>query len=267
MKNGLSVVIPVKNEEKNLKELLPTLIDWVDEIIVVDDHSTDNTVNYCRKFEKVKVFENIYFNNHGSTNYGIDKANYSWILHIDADERIMSQLKDEILHTINNPGNFVAFQFKFLGYIGKTKVTSCGWWPNYVTRLIKNGMGHHIQIVHHEMNVKGKVGKLNNPVIHYSYTNIDHYLKKFNLYTTWYAKNILEGNVSRWYIFSRILFKFPYKYFMQKGFLDGIYGFLIAFLDPIYYLIAYLKYIEMKQKKVKRLKSSKVEGKKMKNEE
>lgn len=251
MKKGLSVVIPVKNEEKNLKELIPTLIDWVDEILVMDDFSTDNTKKIVTQFgDKIRYFPETLWNMNESVNKGFENANYEWILHLDADERIPEKLKIEIQNIIN--GNYEnlaeGYEIPRIGYIGKKAIKSCGWFPDYAVRLIKKGKAKHPEIIHTPIKVFGRIERLKTPMLHYSYKDISHYLIKFNLYTTWLAEHILDGTIKKSSVFVKIFLKFPYKYFIQKGFLDGIYGFLIAFLDPIYYLISYLKYLEMKKK-------------------
>ena len=257
MRKGISVVIPVKNEKKNLKKLLPSLFAWVNEILIMDDFSTDNTKEIVKQFDrKVRYFPETPWNMNESVNKGFDAASYNWILHLDADERIPEKLKNEILQIVN--GNYddmaTGYEISRIGYIGKKAIKSCGWYPDYAVRLVKKGQARHPEIIHEPIKVYGRVKKLKEPMLHYSYKDISQYLQKFNLYTSWLAKHMLDGEIRKGRVILKIFLKFPYKYFIQKGFLDGIYGFLISFLDSSYYLIGYLKYIEMKRKKVKKFK-------------
>ncbi|MCK5224074.1 glycosyltransferase family 2 protein [Candidatus Calescamantes bacterium] len=251
MKMGISVVIPVKNEHGHLKELLPELLTWVDEILIMDDFSTDDTEILIKNFApKVKHFPSTPWNMNESLNKGFSNCSNSWILHLDADERIPDPLKEEILEVVEtNPRGLNGYELPRIGYIGSKEIKSCGWYPDYALRLFINGKAHHPQLVHVPLQLDGEAGKLKNAMLHYSYRDMEHFILKFNLYSTWLAKHMLAGEYSRSSIIIKIFLKFPYKYFIQKGFTDGIHGFLISLFDSLYYLVGYLKFLEMRRRK------------------
>lgn len=251
MKNGISVVIPAKNEYAHLKELLPELLVWADEVLIMDDYSSDNTEELLKTFpEGIRHFPKTAWNMNESLNIGFRECRFEWILHLDADERIPEDLLQEILEVVeSNPAGKDGYMLARVGYIGSKMIKSCGWYPDYALRLFKNGRAHHPQMVHVPLQLNGEMGRLSSPMLHYSYRDMAHYIEKFNLYSTWLGKELLEGKVSRISTFLKIFLKFPYKYFVQKGFTDGIYGFLIAFLDSLYYLVGYLKFMEMRRRR------------------
>ena len=97
----LSVLIITLNEERYIKSLLED-IDFADEIIVVDSYSTDKTVAIVKSFQNVKLIQNHFTNYTAQRNFALDQARNSWVLFIDADERLTSELKTEIISTINS---------------------------------------------------------------------------------------------------------------------------------------------------------------------
>src|SRR5690606_22332046 len=100
--NKISGLVITYNEEQNIEGLVESL-DFVDELIVVDSFSTDKTVEILSKFPHIKVVQNEFENYTKQRNFTLKLASNPWILFLDADERIPSELKEEILEVVQKP--------------------------------------------------------------------------------------------------------------------------------------------------------------------
>jgi len=244
-KRGISAVVVVKNEEGRIQRCLES-IKWVNEIIIVDNGSTDSTLEICSKFTDKIFFHDSPFTGI-KVNYGIEKASFEWILNIDADEVVSNDLKDEICSLVRiDKGIYNAYSlpFRFL-FMGRW-LRHGGWYPSYTKRFYKNGKarytvaGHHIQV-----KIDGKVGCLNNPILHDGTADIDTFLTKMNTYTTNSSRvNFNKKKIAWFNILLRPLLIFIKRYFLLRGFLDGFPGFAIATLSAIYIFVDNIKFKE-----------------------
>jgi glycosyltransferase involved in cell wall biosynthesis len=254
-KVNISAIIITKNEENNIAECLES-IKWVDEIIVVDQSSSDNTVGICKKYtDKVFTVE--------AKDYcepdravALEKAQCEWILYLDADERVPDELKREILQTINGKGNFNYYKCYYLArrnhFVGKW-IKNCGWYPGYVLRLFKKGTVTFSESIHQDGKTSEKCGYLKNDLIHLSYSSLESYFEKFNRYTSRLAteefekgKKVNKKNFVFLFLIKPLIWFF-HRYFILKGFRDGFYGFFISFSSALVILITSSKLWE-KQK-------------------
>ena len=227
---SLSVVIITKNEERNVGECLKK-VSFCDEIIVVDDESSDKT-RIIAKSLSAKVFTRPSNKNISDQyNYGAKKAKCDWILFINADEEVTDELKNEILNTIKDA--------KYAAYNLSRKDYLFGQWIRHgetahfkAIRLIKKGEGKWVRRVHEYVETGARVGNLINPLQHYPHRNLTEYINSINRWSEWHAlANYEEGKRSN---IAKILFyptfKFIDNYVLKLGFLDGIPGFLIALI-------------------------------------
>lgn len=247
----LSVVIATRNEEKNIQECLES-VKWADEIIIVDDMSTDKTVEICKKYTE-KIFLNDSNGSfHKNKNFAIEKANGEWILSIDADEIIPIELSEEIKKAIQSPKMLAYYLNRKNYFIGKW-IRGCGWYPDYIIRLFKKGVTRWPLNIHDvpKIEEKDKVSYLKNPFIHYSYGSLYQYFEKFNRYTSRLAQEEFEKGVrvnnKNFLLFFLIkpLFWFLKKYFLQKGWIDGFRGFFISFSSGLVIFTTYAKLWEI----------------------
>ncbi|MEK7517273.1 MAG: glycosyltransferase family 2 protein [Patescibacteria group bacterium] len=259
----ISVVLATYNEEKNLPLCLNSVRDLADEIIIVDGSSTDKTVEIATKHgAKVKVADNppIF---HINKQKAIDMATKDWILQLDADERITPELSEEIKKIIGNwkleignsdvVGYWVPRKNWFLGRF----LMKGGQYPDYTLRLYKRGKGGLPQkSVHEQAVVRGKVGYLKNPLLHYPYQNFWGYLIKWNRYNGLLAYEIKEKMkdkntaskilYSMGYLLIKPLHWFLITYIRHKGFLDSWQGFLFSVFSALRFPVAYIKYLRLK---------------------
>jgi hypothetical protein len=225
----LSVIIITKNEAHSIGDCLQS-VAWADEIIVVDSGSTDETVNISKK-HGAKVLRNDWAGFGKQKNYALSQATGTWVLSIDADERVSHSLKDAINHAINHPENHIAWEMPRLSSLCGRYIQHCGWWPDRVTRLFKNGHAKFSDdIVHEKLIVNGPVGVLKTHLIHESIESLDELLSKMNEYTSAGALMLHKQNKST--SLTKAIFKGIWAFFrcyiLRAGFLDGREGFILS---------------------------------------
>ncbi len=251
----ISVIIVARNEEKNMKECLES-VKWADEIVVVDDMSTDRTLEICEGYPNVKVFRREMEGLGPQKNFALSKASGEWILSLDADERVTPELREEILRKVPGSGND--------GYSLKLKHLIFGAWvldytPKAV-RLFRKGKGRFSgKKVHESVVLDGKAGVLEGLMIHRSshQENIANYIEVYvNRYSSYTAEDLYEmgrrvtlGNGLFCFVL-KPFFIFIQKYFFKRGFRDGLRGFLLSVFASFTYFASYAKLWE-KQKSEK----------------
>lgn len=247
---SLSVVFSVHNEEKLFEEALKSVKNLADEIIVVDNESTDKTVQIAKKYTK-----NIY--EHKNTpnslnltkNYGFSKSKSDWILSLDADERVSPDLTKEIFSVLNAQRSAfnapIGYWFPRKNKIFGKWLTGGIWWPDYQLRLFKNGCGKFPAKHNHEfLTVEGNTAYLNNPLEHYSYTSIVQYVEKFT-YT--YLENEVDNQIAagkKVYWFDAIRMPssdFVINFFVRQGYKDGLHGLILAMLQTFYMFLVFAR--------------------------
>lgn len=250
----LSVVVITKNEEDNIDECLGSVYGWADEIIMVDDESTDKTVELARRYTN-QIFRRKMDNEGIHRNWAHTQARNEWVMILDADEEATPELKQEIGSTL--PGTpHSCFSIPLKTYIGNTWIRNSGWYPASKIRLFKKSDFKYEEVGVHPRAIlaPGKTeGHLTKDILHKGYPDIEHFLGSVNRQTTleaqkWIATN---RNMSLGQALWRMIDRFPRRYIRKKGYKDGLYGFVIAFFDSFYQLMSYIKYIEMKRNSVK----------------
>ncbi len=248
-KAPLTVVIITKNEET---KLMPALLSvkWADEVIVLDDESTDNTCKIAQDFG-AKVIKRKMDNEGKHRNFGYSQAKNEWVLSLDADERVTPELGEEIVKMINEGTDCIVFAVPLRNFIGDYWVKWGGWYPAYKDRLFKKGRFQYEEVgVHPRVFYDGKCGRLKSDVIHLSYRDFSDFLNKTNRLTTLEAQKWF--NDKRRMGFGRALWRagdrFYRYYFSKKGRKDGFVGFMIAVFAALYQIMSYAKYWELKRR-------------------
>lgn len=248
----LSVVISAYNEEERIEECLES-VAFADEVILVDNESLDQTVEAASRFENVKIFSKP--NNpemfNLNKNWGFKRAKNEWILSLDADERVTSELKSEIL-----AGLKAAAKSEVDGYLIPRRNIIFGkemrggiWYPDYVLRLFKKGRGQFPGKHQHELlEVEGKAEKLNGHILHLSYRSVDQYLGKLQeKYLNNEVENFVKsGKKIYWYDALRFPTQdFLKNFFVRNGYKDGLHGLVLAILQSFYMFLMFVKIWEM----------------------
>lgn len=237
----LSAIVIVRNEEAQIQACLESLA-WVDETVVVDSGSTDRTVELARR-HATKVIETEWTGYAGAKQRALQEVSGDWVLWIDADERVPSELAEEIRSVLERSeinGYYVARKAIFLG----RWIKHGGWYPGYVCRLFRRYAGRfNNALVHEAVTVDGPTGHLAHPLIHYTDPTLEHYLKKFNIYTSLAAQQLYQdGRRFRWIdLIGRPPFMFLKMYVIKRGFLDGVQGLILCVLSSCYVFTKYAK--------------------------
>lgn len=229
----ISAIVITKNEKENIYECLKSIF-WCDEIIIVDDNSSDNTIKIVKEFkhQNLKFFSHPLGNNFSKQrNFGLEKATNEWILFVDADERISEALACEIKNEIlNSKNNFNGFFIKRRDYMWGKELRYGEVGSIKLLRLAKKNAGVWDGKVHEEWKIKGEIGELKNVIFHYPHKSMDEFLKEINFYTTLRAQELFEKGVKANFL-SIIIYpkmKFIQNFFFRCGFLDGISGLIFA---------------------------------------
>lgn len=229
----LSVIIITKNEAHNLMRCLSS-VRWAKEIIVVDADSTDNTVAIAKQFTP-QVF--VYADWQG---YGRQKqralalATQPWVLNLDADEVVDKPLKAAIEKAIF-ANEACAYRIPIvMNFYGKPVPHSSS--PKKHIRLFKRQGAVYSDDIVHEKIILAKnacIKKIARPIMHYSFQDLSHALAKLNRYSSSSALVRKQSKKPPAFllIFLNSLWMFFRCYLLQRGFLDGQAGFLLAQLN------------------------------------
>lgn len=244
--NKISAVVSVYNEEKNIERCLQSL-RFADEIVVVDNGSTDKTVELAKKFtNKIYSQKNDPAKIDLQKNFGFEKASGDWILSIDADEWVTPELAEEIKSVILNPKSGISgFLMPRKNIIFGKWIEHSGWYPDFQLRLFKKGKGKFTKAhVHEPLSLDGETGYLKNELVHHNYDTISQFLQKaINIYVPNEAKNYLDKG----YVFSYAdAIRFPFKeflsrFFLREGYKDGFHGLMLAMLMGFYHFLIFAK--------------------------
>ena len=235
-KQTISVIIPVKNEEKIIQACLDA-IKWADEIIIIDNGSTDKTVEICKQVG-CKVYshpQNILIP--ALQNIGMKKATKDWILILDADVIVPEAATAEIqqrIHTEDFDGYYLPHKTYIMG-----KFMKSSFWTFPILKLFKRGVATFPeQSAHETVLFHGKVGKIKNALLHYSHPSLELEVKKLNKYSSQDAKLMYEQKrggqlkreikrVSLYHLLIQPFMYFVYLFFYRGGYRDGIHGCIV----------------------------------------
>ena len=239
--HSLSIAIITFDEEKNIRACLKS-VSWADEIIIVDGESKDRTIEICREFTD-RIFVRKWPGFAAQKQFALEQCTHNWVLSLDADERIRPELAREIQDVLNNDtkkaGYLIARRSYFLGQW----IRHCGWYPGYQVRLFRKSLTCVSNSrVHEGFVVTGEIGRLAHDIDHFSHPSLHSSLEKLNRYSTLEAIDRLERKKVHWYDFVLHTFSaFLVKYIGQKGFLDGMHGFLLSWISAFLKMVLYMK--------------------------
>lgn len=233
---SLSVAMIVKNEAHDLSACLETVKDWVDEIVILDSGSTDNTKQIALEYG-AKFYENLDWQGFGKQRQLAQQyVTSDFVLWLDADERITPELKQSILQAVSANRPETVYQIGRLSEVFGREIRHSGWYPDYVVRLYPTALARYNDALVHEKVIyseNAQLEKLQGDMLHFTYKNLHHYLtKSANYGSAWAAQRFAQGKKgSLLAAFTHALGSFCKMYLLKKGFLDGKQGLLLAVLS------------------------------------
>jgi glycosyltransferase involved in cell wall biosynthesis len=238
----LTVLIPCKDERRNIRACIESVRPIADELLIADSGSKDGTLDIVRDIGDCRIIEREYINSANFKNWAIPQARNEWVLVLDADERSTPELNREIKQVLASPpadkdGYWIDRANHYLGY----PIRHCGWNSDAVIRLFRRGCRYQTRWVHAEVELPAeRLGTLKHSMLHYTTWDSDQYLYKLNRYAGWGALNMRDKSrrPSKLAMFTRAPLRFLQLYFLRLGFMDGIPGFQIC-MHTAYY--AFLK--------------------------
>ncbi len=250
MKLPISVVLLTHNEEKNIEDCLRSC-SFAQEIVVVDDDSTDRTVELAKKFLGVKVYKRSLDGDFGAQkSFAIAKAKKEWIFLIDADERVTPELEEAIRRRVQAGEKFsylIQRENRFKNIVVRHGVMH----PDWVLRLMPQKGASAAGRVHEGIAslypVKRIVGE--GRLIHFPYSTWDQAYAKIDKYSRLSAIKFMEnGKPCGFYthVLLHPIWAFIKIYFFNLGFLDGKAGYIFAANHAVYTLSKYVRYYQLK---------------------
>lgn len=269
----LSVIVPVRNEGHQLARCLES-VSWADEILVIDSHSTDDTVAVAERCG-ARVIQ---FCQRGNwpkkKNWALDNVPFrnEWVLLLDADEVVPAYARGEIERIVSDEtskarGYWINRRFFFMG-----RWLKHAYYPNWNMRLFRHRYGRFEQLtegdtrsgdveVHEHVVIDGPTACMRSELDHYAFPSIAAFVDKHNRYSNWEAHVALEAGrtnghrpksararLKAWTRFlpCRPFLRFAYLYVWQRGFLDGREGYYFARLHAYYEFLSVIKTFELR---------------------
>jgi glycosyltransferase involved in cell wall biosynthesis len=245
----LTVTVITRNEAANIAAALES-VSWADEIVVVDSHSTDETVSIARPLAtRVEVRDWPGYS--AQKNFAADLASHDWILSLDADERVTPALAAEIRQLLTTAPGHNGYRIpRVAWYLGRW-IRSTDWYPDHQLRLYKRSAGRwNERRVHESVVIDGAPGELQNELEHYPYRDISHHLQTIDRYTTLSAQDGAAAGrrVSAWQTLLYPRFAFLRNYVLKTGFRDGSAGLIVSLLNSYYVFLKLAKLWELESR-------------------
>ena len=244
----ISAAIITYNEEKNIKRCMDSL-DFVDEIVVVDSLSSDNTCAIAKKLG-AKVIDQKFLGHIDQKQLAVENCSNEWVLSLDADEEVSPELKASILELIKNPLEHEAYEMKRVSFhLGKW-IRHGGWYPDKKTRFFNKTKAHWGGYnPHDKVIVDGSIGMLEGDLMHYVFDDLRHNIDTNNSYSSIMAEDLAKEGKKFCYLklFFKPVGKFLEVYIYKRGFMDGMPGFIIAVGAAYSMFLKFAKLWELKK--------------------
>ncbi len=227
--NSLSVCIITLDEERNLLRALRSVQAIADEVVVVDCGSKDRTREIAQEFA-AKVIVNAWSDFATQKNFAAGAVTHDWILSLDADEELSPELRRSIAEWKLQEPEFEVYEFARRAlYLGGW-IAHSGWYPDRQRRLYRRTAAQFSGIIHESLRFKGKPGRLEGDLLHYTIDSFAEHEEKVERYSTLAARQMYAAGIRRWRLDMWVAA--PWSWFrsfaLRGGFLDGYRGVLIS---------------------------------------
>ncbi len=244
----LSVTVVAKNEAADLGSALAS-VAWADEIVVVDSHSTDDTVAIARQYTD-RVVVRDWPGYIDQKNYAASIASHDWILSLDADERVTPELATELQALKAGAPPEAAFRIpRVTWHLGRW-IRTTDWYPDYQLRFYDRRAAQWIgKYVHEGVTVRGAIGQLSGELEHYAYRDIADHLETIDRYTTLAARQMHEDGRRAGFLqlAGHPPLAFLRNYIARGGIRDGVPGFIISSMNAYYVFLKFAKLWELER--------------------
>lgn len=242
MKTKLSAALIAKNAEEYIAACLQS-VTWADEIVLLDGHSTDRTREIAKSYG-AKVLEKDFESFPAERQYVLEHTSHDWTLSLDADMIVPGALAEEVQDILARGPDCDAYLIRCLNHFLGREIRHCSWFDHRFLRFFNKKKGAYDlsdKVLDH-FKCAGKVGKLDNYLVHHQTESLEEYLQKMTRMFAPYTADeyIRKGLHVRWwnvpwYFFLRTGLIFFYKYIWKRGFLDGLPGLIICLNSAILY--------------------------------
>ncbi len=233
----LTAIILTYNESEHISDCIES-VKFADRIIVFDSYSMDKTVELAEACG-AEVIQRKFDHYAGQRNAALSAVTEQtdWVLFVDADERITPSLADEIRQKIKVDG-YSGWQIPRHNYIFGVLTKGAGWFPDYQTRLLRVGQAHFDpeRQVHELAILEKDEGQLDNPMIHYNYRDLTHFVSKQQRYVAYDAKILFEQGIRPKFrnFILQPLRHFYWRFITLKGYQDKLHGLKLSMLMAWY---------------------------------
>ncbi|MDH7600889.1 MAG: glycosyltransferase family 2 protein [Armatimonadota bacterium] len=255
---GISALVITWNEEKNIQRCLESL-RFADEIVVLDSYSSDRTVEIAKRYTD-KVFQREFAGFSDQRIAALQYASQDWVLIVDADEVVTPELASALRRAAETE-QYDGYRLPRLTVFLDREMRHCGWYPAYSIRLArKDKVYFPPRLVHESILVRGRIGVLDEHLLHYSYPSLAEYARKMMLYADAGAKQMkIDGKrFTLFDLLARPPFAFFRMFIWKLGFLDGMHGFVLSVLTACSTALRYAMLWELERQ-------SKIENGKVNN--
>jgi glycosyltransferase involved in cell wall biosynthesis len=246
----LTIIVITKNEEKRIKACLES-VKWADELIVVDNGSVDRTRDIAKKYTD-KIFEYKKQDFAGLRNFALEKASGSWVLYIDADERVTRKLREEIKNTIYQTAH-VAFALSRTNIIWGQEVHYGPYASDRMIRLLKkSSFKTWVGKVHEYATFDGTLGYTKNHLVHLTHRDIDQVVQKSLEWSNIDARLRLDAGhppMTGWRFLRILVTETYHQGIKRRGFFNGTVGTIDALMQVFSMLLTYVRLWQLQQSK------------------
>ncbi len=243
----VSATVLTYNNAATLDRCLES-IDWVDETIVVDSLSTDESVEIARR-RGARVVQRPWPGFIAQRNFSKEQARGEWILWIDADEQVPLALRQEMIQALETwDGRIQGYWVPRCSFYLGRWIRHGAWYPDLSIRLFRSA-GHVWggEEPHAAVQIQGPVGRLRNDLLHYNYPSLAHQIRTVDHYSGLSAQELFARG-ERFRLHKMLLHplgRFVKEYLLRQGFRDGLPGLIIVAATMFYVFSKYAKLWEL----------------------
>lgn len=247
MTSTVTVVIAARDEERNIGACVES-VRWADEILVVEDGSSDNTAALAEG-AGATVIHNPFVTIGLQRNAGIERAKHEWILVLDADERASPGVAEEVRALITAP-RFDAYRVPRRNFFLGREVRHGGWESDKPVRLFRSTIRYNSSRVHEHVEIEGEAGEIKSALMHEPYPALDSWFEKLGRYSEWWAQDRYDcgRRVGIMTVILRPPFRFVSMFILRGGWMDGARGALLAGMASVSVFAKYARLWEKARK-------------------